>query len=63
VNGVYPGAFDVQLLADSSEVATTATNELREFAFEGVSPGVYEISARSDRVEISILQIEVRQGG
>jgi hypothetical protein len=63
VNNVYAGAFDVQLLADSSEVATTATNDLREFAFEGVSSGVYEISARSDRVEISILQIEVRQGG
>jgi hypothetical protein len=62
VNNVYPDAFDVQLLADSSEVATTATNDLREFAFEGVSPGVYEISARSDRVEISILQVEVRQG-
>jgi hypothetical protein len=63
VDNVYPGAFDVQLLADSSEVATTATNDLREFAFEGVSPGVYEISARSDRVEISIVQVEVRQGG
>jgi hypothetical protein len=62
-NNVYPGAFDVQLLAGSSEVATTATNDLREFLFEGVSPGVYEISARSDRVEISILQVEVRQGG
>jgi hypothetical protein len=63
VNDVYPGAFNVQLLADSSEVATTATNDLREFAFEGVSPGVYEISARSDRIEISMLQVEVHQGG
>jgi hypothetical protein len=62
VNNVYTGAFDIQLLADSSEVAATATNDLREFAFEGVSSGVYEISARSDRVEISILQVEVRQG-
>jgi len=62
VNSADTRDFDVQLLAGSSEVATTATDDLREFAFEAVSPGVYEIIASSDRVEISILQVEVRHG-
>ena len=53
------GAFGVQLLAGSPEVATTATNDLREFMFEAVSPGVYEMVVSSDRVEISIPQVEL----
>jgi hypothetical protein len=62
VNSTYPGTFGVQLLAGSSEVATTATNDLGEFAFEAVPPGVYEMIVSSDRVEISIPQVEVRHG-
>ena len=63
VNNAYPGDFYVQLLAGASEVATAATNNLREFVFEGVPPGVYEIIAGSDRVEIRITDVEVRHGG
>jgi hypothetical protein len=62
VNNAYPGAFYVQLLAGSSEVATAGTNNLREFVFEGVPPGVYEIIAGSDRVEIWLTGVEVRRG-
>src|SRR5215211_1178167 len=37
VESTESGAFGVQLLAGSSEVATTATNDFREFTFEAVS--------------------------
>jgi hypothetical protein len=54
VNSADSGTFGVQLLEGTSEVATTATNDLGEFAFEAVSPGVYEVLASNDRVEIRI---------
>jgi hypothetical protein len=63
VNNAYPGDFYIQLLAGSSEVATAATSNLREFVFEGVPPGVYDIIAGSDRVEIRMTGVEVRHGG
>jgi hypothetical protein len=62
VNSDYPGAFGVQLLAGSSEVATSATNDLGEFTFEAVSPGVYGMIVSGKRVEISIPQVELRCG-
>ncbi len=55
------GVFGVQLLQGASEVATTATNELGEFTFEAVSPGVYEVLAGSDRVEIQLPEVELRR--
>ncbi len=51
--------FGVQLLEGSSEVATTATNDLGEFTFEAVPPGVYEVLAGSDRAEIRIPAVEL----
>jgi hypothetical protein len=62
VDGTDSGVFGVQLLAGSSEVATTATNDLGEFTFEAVPPGVYEVLAASDRVEIQLPQVELRRG-
>ncbi len=59
VDSADAGIFGVQLLAGSSEVATTATNELGEFTFEAVPPGVYEVLAGSDRVEIRIPDVEL----
>ena len=53
--------FGVQLLRGASEVATTATNDLGEFTFEAVSPGVYEVLASSDRVEIQLPEVELRR--
>ena len=55
------GIFGVQLLEGASEVATTATNELGEFKFEAVQPGVYEVLAGDDRVEIRVSQVELRR--
>jgi anti-sigma factor RsiW len=62
VNSTSPGPFHVQLLEGPSEVATTATNDLGEFTFEAVSPGVYGMIVSSERVEISIPQVELRRG-
>ena len=62
VDGTDSGVFGVQLLKDASEVATTATNDLGEFTFEAVPPGVYEALAGSDRVEIRLPQVELRRG-
>jgi hypothetical protein len=55
------GVFGVQLLQGASEVATTATNDLGEFTFKAVSPGVYEVLAGSDRVEIQLPEVELRR--
>lgn len=60
VDSADSGVFGVQLLEDSSEVATTATNDLGEFTFEAVPPGVYEVIAGSERVEIRIPHFELR---
>ncbi len=57
VNSTSTEVFGVQLLEGVSEVATTATNDLGEFAFEAVSPGVYEVLASNERVEIRIPQV------
>lgn len=54
-----PEAFGVQILLGTEEVATTATDELGEFAFEGVEPGEYQILLSSDQVEILISPVEL----
>ncbi|QIN84838.1 hypothetical protein GBA63_20965 [Rubrobacter tropicus] len=54
-----PEAFGVQILLGTEEVATTATDELGEFAFEGVEPGEYQILLSSDEVEILISPVEL----
>lgn len=57
VSSADSGTFGVQLLEGVSEVATTATNDLGEFAFEAVSPGAYEVLASNERVEIRVPQV------
>ncbi len=59
VDGADSGVFGVQLLEGSSEVGTTATNDLGEFTFEAVQAGVYEVLVGSDRVEIRIPDVEL----
>jgi hypothetical protein len=55
-----PEAFGVQILSGTDEVGTTATDELGEFAFEGVAPGEYQILLSSEEVEILISRVELR---
>ncbi len=57
VSSADSGTFGVQLLEGVSEVATTATNDLGEFTLEAVSPGVYEVLASNERVEIRVPQV------
>lgn len=54
-----PEAFGVQILLGTEEVATTATDELGEFAFEGVEPGEYQILLSGEQVEILISPVEL----
>jgi hypothetical protein len=61
VDDTDSGIFGIQLLEGSSEISTTATNELGEFTFEAVPPGVYELLASSGRVEIQIPHVELRR--
>jgi hypothetical protein len=61
-NGADPGGFFVRLVGGFSGVGTATTNELGEFTFEALSPGVYEVIASGERVEISIPHLEVRRG-
>ncbi len=62
VNSTSPGAFGVQLLEGPSEVVTTAANALGRFTFEAIPPGVYEVLASSERVEIRIPHLELPYG-
>lgn len=55
-----PDAFGVRILSGTEEVAATATDELGEFAFEGVEPGEYQILLSSEEVEILISPVEFR---
>jgi hypothetical protein len=55
-----PEAFGVQILNGTDEVGTTVTDELGEFAFEGVAPGEYQILLSSEEVEILIFPVELR---
>lgn len=54
-----PEAFGVQILSGTDEVATTATDELGEFTFEGIAPGEYQILVSSQEVEILISPVEL----
>jgi hypothetical protein len=60
VDGTYSDIFAVQLLAGTPEVTTTVANDLGEFTFEEIPPGMYEMIVSSDRVEISLPQVELR---
>ena len=55
-----PDAFGVQILSGTEEVGTTATDELGEFAFEGIAPGEYQILVSSSEVEILISPVELK---
>jgi hypothetical protein len=62
LDSASPEIFGVQLLGGSAEVVTTAANDLGEFTFEEMPPNVYEMIVSSDRIEISIPQLDLRYG-
>ena len=55
-----PASFVVQILDAGTEVATTATDEMGEFSFEDVTPGVYDVLVSGERVEIRLPRAELR---
>ena len=62
VDGTDPGAFGAQLLNGASEAAVTAANDLGEFSFGALPPGMYEVLACSEQAEIRLTGVEVRRG-
>ena len=58
-NDVELGSFSVQLLQSETELAITATDDLGGFTMEAIPPGVHELILSSDRVEVSIMPVEL----
>jgi anti-sigma factor RsiW len=61
------GPYSVQLLAQSGphagrtiELDITTTDDLGEFTFESVAPGVYDIVLSSDQLEVVIAPVDLR---
>ena len=54
-----PELSSVQLLRDGDEIALTNIDELGGFSLQRVPPGSYEMVLSADRLEVSILPVEV----
>jgi hypothetical protein len=54
-----PEPVSVQLLRDDNELALTVTDDLGSFAFQSVAPGGYELVLGAERVEVSVLPVDV----
>jgi hypothetical protein len=54
-----PEAFSVQLLRDAQEVGLTAADDLGEFAFEDIPPGVYDIVLSAAQVEFHVTPVRL----
>lgn len=57
--GGEPEVVSVQLLRDGDELALTVTDDLGSFAFRRVAPGGYELVLSAERVEVSVLPVDV----
>jgi hypothetical protein len=53
------GSFIVQLLRGETQFAITATDDLGNFVFESILPGVYTIILSTDQLEVSITPVEL----
>lgn len=60
LEGRDPGPFAVQLIEGGAEAGLTVADELGEFSFEAVPPGVYDVLVSGERVEIRIPPVELR---
>ena len=57
--GGEPELVSVQLLRDGNELALTVTDDLGSFTFQRVAPGGYELVLSAERVEVSVLSVDV----
>jgi hypothetical protein len=55
-----PQEFSVQLLSGEQEVSLTSTDELGEFAFEGLPAGEYKLVLSADRFEFLIPSLKLQ---
>jgi hypothetical protein len=53
------GFFGVQLLQGEHEFGMTITDDLGEFAFESVPPGVYEMLLSTDKYDIVVAPVQL----
>jgi hypothetical protein len=56
---VTPDVFTVQLLGDTGEVGITTSDDLGEFTFEELVPGVYEMVVSTEQFEVLITPVEL----
>jgi hypothetical protein len=54
-----PGLFSVQLLQGERELGVTVSDDLGEFAFESVPPGVYEMLLSTDKYDIVVAPVQL----
>jgi hypothetical protein len=54
-----PDLFDVQLLREEQTFGMTITDDLGEFAFESVPPGVYEMLLSTDKYDILVAPVQL----
>jgi hypothetical protein len=57
--GGEPELVSVQLLRDGNELDLTVADALGSFAFRRVAPGSYELVLSAERVEVSVLPVDV----
>ena len=53
------GPFSIQLLQDATELQLTAIDEIGEFSFKAVPPGVYTMILNAEQVEIVVFPMEI----
>jgi len=53
--------FSVELLRDAQPIGTTTADDLGEFAFEDLPPGMYELGLRNEQFDLVIAPIELRR--
>lgn len=59
---VAPDVFSIQLLRQADELGLTTADDLGEFAFEAVSPGVYKLIVSAGWFEVLVAPVELQEG-
>lgn len=58
---IAPAGFAVELVRDAQPIGTTTADELGEFAFEDLAPGMYELGLRNEQFDLVIAPLELRR--
>jgi hypothetical protein len=60
-SALVPAGFSVELLRDAQPIGTATADDLGEFAFEDLPPGMYELGLRNEQFDLIIAPIELRR--